>query len=113
MHEELSHGGVVAFAAVRFGRDEAGGVNVDVLEVACPVCGALSVHPVGGGADPARIQLLFLRTIRRRRAILGLPVAVGTLAGAKAFVRNRVEAQDGPTRWRLEALVSEDDPVEP
>lgn len=114
LHEEMGHGGAVAFADVRFGRTPAGSVDLDYLVVPCPVagCGAVSVHPCSGGASPGRVQLLFLRTVRRRRAALGLPVAVGTFAGARAWLRARVAAQDGPDRFRLDALAGEDEFVD-
>lgn len=108
-HTEAEHGGVVTFADVRFGRKPDGSVDLDWLEVTCPVCGAVSAHPCGGGASPARVQLLFLRTIRRRRAALGLPVAVGTFAGARAWLKNRVAAMNGAERFRLDALAGEDE----
>lgn len=110
-HDERGHGGVVALADVRFGRDPDGTTNPLVIELTCAVCGAVSSHPIGGGADAARVQKMFLRIWLRRAVALGIPVGERTLAGIKERVRARVEAQDGPRRWRLAAMTSEDDSV--
>ncbi len=107
-HDELNHTGAVAFADVRFGRTLAATVDTDTIELTCPVCGGVSVHPVGGGADPSRIQLLFLRTVMRRAAVLGIPAGQRSFAAIKARIKARAEAQDGPGRFRLDALADED-----
>lgn len=108
-HDELGHGGAVAFADVRFGRAPDGSVDADNLTVPCPVCAGVSCHPIGGGAAPGPVQKLFLRTILRRAALLGLS---GTFAGAKTRVRNRVALLEGLDRFRLAAMTGEDDPVD-
>jgi len=108
-HDDLGHTGAVAFAGVRFGRDADGSVNPLLIEIACPVCGALSVHPIGGGCDAARIQLLFARTYLRRAVALGIPVGERTWPGIKARVKARVAALEGAERWRLENAATEDD----
>jgi hypothetical protein len=110
-HDEAGHGGAVAFADLVFARNPDGTVNPDFLVVPCPVagCGALSVHPVGGGAAPAMVQKLFLRVVSRRAAALGIPLGQRTFAAIKARVKARVLATDSADRWRLEAMTSEDD----
>ena len=111
LHDELGHTGAATFATVVFGRLVDGSVDSDVLIVACPVCGAVSCHPIGGGAAPGPVQKLFVRTVLRRAAALGIPVNQRTFAAIKVRVKARVLAMDGPDRWRLEAMQGEDDSV--
>lgn len=110
-HDDLGHAGAVAFVDVRFARNPDGSVNADVLELTCPQagCGAVSTHPIGGGCDAPRIQVLFARIWLRRAVALAIPVAERNWAGIKARVKARVVALEGEGRWRLEALQSEDD----
>lgn len=107
--DERGHGGPVAFADVRFGRNADGSVNPDGVDITCPVCGAVSSHPIGGGCDAPRVQLLFARIWLRRAVLLGIPTGERTWAGIKLRVKARVEAMDGPRRWRLENAATEDD----
>jgi len=114
LHDELGHGGAVAFADVAFGRAGDGSLDADHLLLVCPVCGAVSAHPITGGCDPVRVQLLFWRTIRRRAALgaLNIPAGQRTSAAVKQRIHDRVAALEGEARWRLEALGGEDDPVD-
>jgi hypothetical protein len=105
-HDDLGHAGAIPFAQVRFGRDAGGGVDPDVLLLVCPVCGQTACHPIGGGAAPGPVQKLFLRTILRRAAALGIAADFATV---KARVQARAEALDGVGRFRLGAFTSEDD----
>jgi hypothetical protein len=112
-HDEQAHGGVVPLTDLRWGRAGDGSVDLDAIEVPCPVggCGGVSRHPIGGGVAPGAVQLLFVRTVLRRAAALGVPAGQRTFAAVKARVKARVEATDSPGRWRLDALQSEDDPL--
>jgi hypothetical protein len=115
VHDEAGHGGTVAFADIAFGRNPDGTLNPDFIVLTCPVagCGAVSVHPVGGGAAPGEVQKLFARTVMRRAAALGIPVAQRNWAGIKGRIRARVQAMDGPERrFYLERMQGEDDPPE-
>ena len=112
LHDEAGHGGAVAFADIAFGRRGDGVVDPDWLVIVCPVCGAVSMHPIAGGSHPALVQKLFLRTVLRRAAALGIPVGQRTFAAIKARVKARVIAMDGPDRFRLDAMQSEDDDVD-
>lgn len=109
-HDEADHGGVVTFADVRFARNADNSVNALFITLACPVCGAVSMHPVGGGSHPALVQKLFLRTFLRRAAALGLAADFPTI---KAYIKARVQAMDGAARWKLEHMNTEDDPETP
>lgn len=112
-HDEMGHGGVVTGANVRFGRQEDGSADVDRIELSCPACGAVSFHPVSGGANPGPTQLLFARIVRRRAVALSIPVAGRTWPAILQRIKARVEAMDGENRFRLGNMASEDDPVEP
>lgn len=111
-HDEGDHGGVVAEADVRFASRPTG-PDARFIEITCPVagCGAVSVHPVGGGVDPSRIQRLFLRLVLRRAAALGLPAGQRSFAAVKARVRLMIEAMDGEGRFRLTDVVADDDEI--
>lgn len=109
LHDDLNHGGDVAFVDVRFGRDIDGSVLVDCIELNCPVCGALSIHPISGGCAPGPVQKLFLRTIIRRAVPLGIPAGQRTLTALKLLVRNRIVTLDGAGRFKLAAMTTEDD----
>jgi hypothetical protein len=110
-HDEGGHGGAVAFAAVRFGQKDDGTPNPEALELTCPVCGALSVHPTGGGAAPGAVQKLFVRTLVRRAALpaLAIPPAQRTLPALLLRLRAVVDRLDGPGHFRLAGMQSEDD----
>lgn len=107
----VPHGGAVAFAEVRFGRAPDGSVDPETLELGCPVCGAGSCHPLGGGADPPRVQKLFLRIWLRRAALpaLAIPASQRTFVGVKGIYRTRLAAREGLAHWRLERMAGEDD----
>jgi hypothetical protein len=111
-HDEMGHGGAVAFAQIVFGRRDDGSVDPTLLVLPCPVpgCNGSSVHPIGGGAAAGLVQKLFLRTILRRAAALGI---AATFAAAKLRVRQLVVQEDGLDRFRLGAMQAEDDEVAP
>lgn len=110
-HDE--HSGDIAVADIRFNKHPDGTPNPDVIILICPVCGATSEHPISGGCDAKRIQLLFARVYRRRAAALGIPAgAARTWPGIKAIIRNRIAAREGIERWKLEDLATEDDSIE-
>jgi hypothetical protein len=102
-HDEGDHSGSVPWADLRF----AGGVRF--IEIDCPGCDAVSVHPIGGGSAPAPVQRLFARLLIRRATALGIPEAERTWEGIKPRLRALVEAMDGPGRWRLQTAEDVDD----
>jgi hypothetical protein len=111
-HDEMGHGGAVAFGSIVFGRRDDGSVDPTILVLPCPVagCNGASAHPVGGGAAGAIVQKLFLRTILRRAAALGV---AATFGAAKLRVRQLVAQTEGLDRFRLGAMQAEDDEVAP
>jgi hypothetical protein len=73
-----------------------GSVDLDATLINCRVlgCGSLSVHPVGGGADPIKIQTLFVR-LYVQKGLFATPQEA--LENAKA----RCENMDGIGRWQV------------
>jgi hypothetical protein len=112
-HDEQNHGGPVAVAALAFGRQPDGSTDPTVVLLTCPVCGATSSHPIGGGADAGRVQKMFLRLYVRRAVALGIPAGQRTLPALLARLRALVDAGDAPGRFRLGAMTTEDDEVPP
>ena len=110
-HDEAGHGGTVAFADLTFSRNPDASVNPRFLNIPCPVCGAVSTHPIAGGATPKQIQFLFALIYRRRAVALGIPVGQRTWDAIKTRVRAAVETMDGPGRWQIDDLAEDADLV--
>lgn len=53
IHDELGHTGTIDPATIVHPKNMDGAENHDFLIVTCPVCQAVSTHPVGGGAGVA------------------------------------------------------------
>ncbi len=97
-HDELGHGGALVWAALAFAPRPDGTPNRDGIVLACPVagCDSTSVHPIGGGCDPAGVQELAVRLYTRLK--IG---GAQDRAAALALVRARIATTDGDARWRL------------
>lgn len=95
-HDERGHGGTVRLADIHHPARLTGADDTRYLMVACPVtgCDSVSVHPVGGGADPERVQALHAlkRAEQDRRRPFGAVLAE---------IAAEAEAMDGPGRFRL------------
>lgn len=100
-HDERGHGGVVQLRNVQFGRKPDQTDDFRFIELPCPVegCGSLSVHPAGGGADPERVQELFVRALHRHPRHTSR-----SLEEARLAVKAMAEEMDGPGRFRLETV---------
>lgn len=98
-HDEASHGGVILAKHIQFGSQFDGTPNVHSIGLRCPVsgCGSMSVHPVGGGADPEMVQRLFVRQYKASKLV---PEAKDW-ASAVATVTAAIVATDGPERVRI------------
>lgn len=109
-HSEAKHGGDIALADIQFGRKIDDSIDITTLILACPFpgCDSYSVHPIGGGSHPGPVQKLFVRVLRRRAAAV-LPPGQRTLPAILNLVKNRADAMDGPGRFKLENMKSEDD----
>jgi hypothetical protein len=93
VHDEMGHTGTIDPATIVHPKNMDGAENHDFLIVTCPVCQAVSTHPVGGGAQKESVQQMFVR----KEVSLGVPPAE-----AIADVKARVVASDGEGRWALD-----------
>jgi hypothetical protein len=109
VHRVYGHTGTIPAEGVAWGRSEDGTVNPDYILLACPVCGAESLHPVSGGSQPFEHQKLFVRTSAPRADELGIPVAERSFAQIRERVRQRIAALDGPARSAIDHMQHEDD----
>lgn len=104
-HDEQEHGGDVPFSQIAFVRNPIdGSPDPRYLSLPCPVsgCGAVSLWPVSGGADPASGQrLLALLTLS------ALPARQRDWSALKPRFKALVIAMDGARAWRWE----DDDPL--
>lgn len=91
-HDEEDHGGDVALATIRFEYDTSQArqeedygkiFNHAIIPLTCPVCGAISAHPIGGGADSVGMGRVF--------AALFLRLSGGSIKAA----RDRFRAVSG------------------
>lgn len=100
-HDEANHGGTAPADALRFTSQLDGSSDYRFLTLPCPVknCGAVSTHPVSGGAAPEMVQELFIRCY-----LADKEHPAKTFAQAKAAVKAGVRTQDGDEFWRLETL---------
>ena len=74
-----AHSGSIQPADVDFAVGFDGNRDWRGARVTCPVCGAVSTHPVSGGAAPSPVQEMFVRQARR----LGCPC--GALPANRPF----------------------------
>ena len=118
--DETGHSGNLAEGSISFGQNPDGSVNHRMVVVPCPDnCGAVSAHPISGGADADNVQRLFVYYLMGHftvpaamQAFLqarGFPAGFAwapprTWAQAKALVKVYVILADGAERWRLETV---------
>lgn len=103
LHDELSHEFDMLLTDIPYAPGVIGGLDYQFVNILCLVCGANSTHPIGGGAAPSDIQLLFSRLI----PVDGCPcllipsdeVDEVNLAHAKLHCTQ----MDGLGRWQVEA----------
>jgi hypothetical protein len=97
-HGELGHGGVVLGVNVQFVTRRDGTLDADYLLLPCPVCDAVSTHPVSGGSNPPATQHQFGRLWQMRAEELGIPPEKRGWNDIKMMVCERVWALDGDDR---------------
>jgi len=97
-----AHEGTVDPATIVHTTNMDGTENHDFLIVVCPECQATSTHPVGGGAQPASVQQMFVTKCQTEGCPCGQVQATDQDALGESHVRLQVNRMDGPGRWQLE-----------
>jgi hypothetical protein len=75
--------------------------NHNFAVVTCPVCGAASTHPVGGGAQPGSVQQMFVTMCQTNGCPCGQIAATDPDGLGESHVRLQVNRLDGAGRWQL------------
>jgi hypothetical protein len=97
--DELGHSGTIPAADVVWSTQTDGNHTHNFIILHCPDgCGAVSTHPVGGGAAAAEVQQMFVQKTEREGCACG-NVAAGTNAVPESHVRLNCSRMDGPERW--------------
>jgi len=78
-----------------------GSESHNFLNVTCPVCQAVSTHPVGGGAQPQSVQQMFVNHVDATGCPCGQVASTDPVALGESHIRLLVNRMDGPGRWQL------------
>lgn len=98
-HDEANHGGVLKSEEIVFAKALDGGEDLRFLVMPCPVpgCGSESFHPVGGGCDPERVQMLFVKKLQ------GHPSdSFKAESEARTAVKSLIRSMGSGERWVLD-----------
>jgi hypothetical protein len=99
--DELGHSGTIPAAEVQWAKNIDGTDNHHGIVLACPDgCGAVSTHPVGGGAAPEHVQQMFVDKVTRDGCPCGSVPARRRDATPAAHVRLQCNRTDGMGRWQ-------------
>jgi len=101
LHDEAGHGGTIDPATVKHTLNIDGTENHNFMVIACPVCDSVSTHPVGGGAQPASVQQMFVTHAQTSGCPCGQVVEGDPDALGESHIRLLVNRMDGPGRWVL------------
>jgi hypothetical protein len=102
-----THGGSIQPTDVTYTTNPDGSHNHQFASVTCPVCGSVSTHPVGGGAQPALVQQMFVEISLREGCPCNAPMALGAArAVAEDHVKHHCEEMDGIGRWQLDTVAA-------
>lgn len=63
------------------------------INIPCLMCDSCSVHPAGGGADPANVQPIFVRMYVKEFAM--------SISDAITHAKDIVTEMDGESRWQV------------
>ena len=95
------HGGTIDPATVLHTTNIDGTENHNYLIIQCPVCDSVSTHPVGGGAQPASVQQMFVNKVDVEGCPCGQVDAADATTLGESHVNLQVLRMDGPGRWQL------------
>lgn len=101
VHDELGHSGSIQPTDVVHTLNMDGSHNHNYASVTCPVCGAVSTHPVGGGAQPALVQQMFVTMCQTAGCPCGQIAEADPDGLGESHVRLQVNRMDGEGRWQL------------
>jgi hypothetical protein len=102
-----SHEASVAHTGIKHATGIDGAPNHQSAVVACPVCGSVSTHPVGGGAQPPLVQEMFVRLVQRDDCPCPDNFkAARSFSAAKEHVKVHTEEMDGVGRWQVPETVT-------
>jgi len=96
-----AHTGTIDPATIQHALKLDGTPDHNFLNVTCPVCGAVSTHPAGGGAQPQSVQQMFVTLCQTNGCPCGQVAPSDPDALGESHVRLQVNRQDGPGRWQL------------
>ena len=100
--DEQGHTGTIPANEVKWATDPITGDNHNFITLECPDgCGATSTWPVGGGADAAMGQEMFVRKVDLEGCACGT-VPARASQNAIDHVHELVTAMDGEERWALD-----------
>jgi hypothetical protein len=101
VYDELGHSGTIPAAEVKWTTAIDGSEDHNFIVLTCPDgCGAVSTHPVGGGADAPNVQQMFVNKVEREGCACG-QVPAREPESAADHVKELVTAMDGEERWAL------------
>jgi hypothetical protein len=100
-HDDAGHSGSIQPTDVVHTTNMDGSRNHNFAIVVCPVCGATSTHPVGGGAQPESVQQMFVTMCQTDGCPCGQVTAADADALGESHVRLQVNRMDGAGRWQL------------
>jgi hypothetical protein len=102
VYDELGHSGTIPAAEIVWTTKPDGSHDHNFIMLNCPDgCGAASTWPVGGGADPAIGQQMFIEKTQRDGCACGNVAPNDTSALPESHVRLNVNRMDGAGRWTL------------
>src|SRR5215831_7096187 len=93
VHDDASggaHTGTVDPTTIVHTTDIGGTENHNYLIITCPVCQAVSTHPVGGGAQPQSVQQMFVNKCQSDGCPCGQVQATDADALGESHVRLQV-----------------------
>lgn len=97
-----SHTGTIDPATILHTTDPmTGAENHNYIALTCPVCGSVSTHPVGGGAQPGSVQHMFVIHAQSNGCPCGQVEATDPDALADSHVRLQISRMDGPERIQI------------